>query len=58
MNSKNWQIFLDLPNFDYICRMIREIAYIVLFLAIGFLLGYMTKLIMYNYQNRKNYEEI
>jgi len=54
MNLKNWQIFLDLPNFDYLCKMIREIAYIVLFLAIGFLLGYITKLIMYNYKNYKN----
>lgn len=53
MNSKNWQIFLDLPIYDYLCRMIREIAYAVLLLDIGFLLGYMTKLIMYNYQNRK-----
>ena len=20
MNSKNWQIFFDLPNFDYLCK--------------------------------------
>jgi hypothetical protein len=38
--------------------MIREIAYIVLFLAIGFLAGYVTKIIMYNYQNSKRNERI
>lgn len=32
---------------------IREIAYAILLLDIGFLLGYLTKVFMVNYENHK-----
>lgn len=37
--------------------MIRDIAWIILLLDIGFLAGYMTKIFMINYENMKKKRE-